>query len=70
MARNIRGNRDGENGENLTYTIHGRGVVERELLVEEVENGKHPNHSVYEINGTKFVRANPNSSEEDNINRN
>ncbi len=27
MANNIKGNGDGENGENQTYTIPGRGVV-------------------------------------------
>ncbi|EGR0977184.1 DUF3892 domain-containing protein, partial [Vibrio parahaemolyticus] len=26
MANNIKGNGDGENGENQTYTIPGRGV--------------------------------------------
>ncbi len=69
MAKKIRGNHDGENGENDSYTIQGRGEVSRETLVKEVENGKHPNHSIYEINGEKYVRANPDNSSDNNINK-
>ncbi|HBC3412350.1 TPA: DUF3892 domain-containing protein, partial [Vibrio parahaemolyticus] len=39
MAKNIRGNNDGEHGENDSYTIQGRGVVSRETLVDEVNAG-------------------------------
>jgi len=69
MAKKIRGNHDVENGENDSYTIQGRGEVSRGNLVKEVENGKHPNHSIYERDGEKYVRANPDGSSENNINK-
>lgn len=69
MAKNIRGNHDGENGENDSYTIAGRGVVERDQLVREVEEGKHPNHHVVNINGEDYVRSNPDSTESNNVNK-
>lgn len=68
MAKKIRGNQDGENGENESYTIPGRGVVERKQLVDEVNAGKHPNHHVISINGVDYVRSNPDSTESNNIN--
>lgn len=69
MATHIKGNQDGSNGENLTYTIHGRGVVERKTLVSEVKAGLHPNHSIYTINEIEYVRSNPNALQNDNINK-
>lgn len=69
MATKIRGNHDGENGENDNYTIQGRGEVSRGNLVKEVGNGKHPNHSIYERDGEKYVRANPDGSPKNNINK-
>ena len=69
MAKNIRGNNDGENGRNDSYTIQGRGVVTRQKLVNEVEAGKHPDHSVYQRDGEKFVRSNPDSTESNNVNK-
>ncbi|AVF75859.1 MULTISPECIES: DUF3892 domain-containing protein [Vibrio] len=67
MANNIKGNQDGENGENQTYTIPGRGVVDRETLVQEVEQGKHPNFHTVEVEGDKYVRANPDRSKGNNV---
>lgn len=69
MAKNIRGNHDGENGENDSYTIAGRGVVERDKLVQEVNEGRHPNHHVVNINGENYVRSNPDSTESNNVNK-
>ena len=69
MANTIRGNQDGENGENETYTIPGRGSsIPRPTVVKEVEQGKHPNHSIYERDGEKYVRANPDSKKKNNVN--
>lgn len=69
MAKNITGNNDGEGGRNESYTIPGRGVITRQILVKEVENGKHPDFSIYEINGEKFVRSDPDSTESNNVNK-
>ncbi len=69
MANNIKGNQDGENGENDTYTIQGRGSnIQRKTVVTEVKAGKHPNHSVYTLNGVEYVRANPDSKTKNNVN--
>lgn len=68
MANKIRGNRDGEGGRNDSYTIPGRGVVSRDQLVKEVERGKHPNFSTYERDGEAYVRSNPDSKENNNVN--
>ncbi len=68
MANNINGNQDGENGRNETYTIPGRGTVPREQLVNEIESGKHPNFSTYEREGETYVRANPDSTTDNNVN--
>lgn len=68
MAKNIKGNKDGENGRNETYTIPGRGTVARKVLVKEIEQAKHSDFSVYERDGEKFVRANPDDSSKNNVN--
>jgi len=68
VAKNIKGNRDGENGRNESYTIPGRGKVTRKKLVKEVEAGKHPCFSTYERDGESFVRANPDNLEKNNVN--
>ena len=69
MANIIKGNQDGTNGENETYTIPGRGSnIPRSEIVKEVEGGKHPNHSIYTLNGEKYVRANPDSKTKNNVN--
>lgn len=69
MAKNIRGNNDGEHGENDSYTIQGRGVVSREALVDEINTGKHPNHHVVNVNGEDYVRSNPDQQESNNVNK-
>lgn len=69
MAKEIKGNHDGSKGGNNTYNIKGRGTnIPRNQLVKEVELGKHPNHTVTEINGEKYIKAKPNSESSDNVN--
>ncbi|RRW46564.1 DUF3892 domain-containing protein [Pseudomonas luteola] len=69
MAKNIRGNGDGRNGRNESYTIPGRGVVPRARLVREVDAGKHPGFNTVNVNGTEYVRSNPDSQTSNNVNR-
>ena len=70
MANNITGNGDRDGGGNESYRIPGRGShIPRAQLVSEVEAGKHPNHHVVTIEGEGFVRANPDSSESNNVNK-
>lgn len=69
MADIIKGNNDGENGENDSYTIPGRGSqIPRPTVVREVKQGKHPNFSVYERNGVEYVRGKPDSRTRNNVN--
>jgi len=68
MARNIKGNQDGPGGGNNSYTIPGRGTVRRKKLVQEVEDGKHPNFGIYETQGEKYVRGKPDRTKGNNVN--
>jgi len=69
MADVIKGNQDGENGENDTYRIPGRSsAIPRSTVVREVERGQHPHHSVYKRDGEKYVRANPDRQRKNNVN--
>ncbi len=68
MANTIRGNKDGENGENQTYTIPGRGsAIPREQVVKEIKQGQHPHHSTYERDGVEYVRSKPDSQQKNNV---
>ena len=70
MAKNITGNNDGSKGGNDTYRIPGRGTnVSRNILTKEVKNGKHPDHGIYTRNRKEYVRAKPNSTKNDNVNK-
>lgn len=67
MAKHIRGNGDGKNGENQSYTIPGRGNVPRSQLVREVKAGKHPDFGIVTRDGTSYVRANPDGRKGNNV---
>ena len=70
MATNIRGNADSKDGSNNSYTIIGRGVVTRAQLVKKTTNGQHPNHHVVKnISGKESVRANPDRSKNNNVDK-
>lgn len=69
MAKNIKGNHDGAKGGNDTYNIVGRGTnIPRKIIVQEIKQGKHPEHTVTKIDGKEYAKAKPNSSEKDNVN--
>ena len=69
MAVNIRGNGDGNNGHNESYTILGRGTISRSKLVSEVKSGKHPKHTTTKVNGIEYVKAKPDNKTKNNVNR-
>lgn len=69
MAKNIKGNRDGLNNRNETYTIQGRGVISKNQVVKETNQGKHPNHFVTKINGNEYIKSKPNKNIDDNVNK-
>ena len=68
MAKTIKGNGDGPNGGNDSYTIRGRGSVSRRQVVREVQQGKHPNFGVVTVQGEKYVRGRPDTSKGNNVN--
>jgi Protein of unknown function (DUF3892) len=71
MAKIIRGNKDGKNGENRTYRIPGRGsAIPREQIVSEIKQGKHPEHSPYKRNGVEYARSNPDAQLKNNVDPN
>lgn len=65
----IKGNNDGPNGRNESYTIGSRTSVPRTEAVREVKAGKHPDSHVVKINDREYVRDNPDDSKKDNVNR-
>ena len=70
MANKITGNQDGSKGGNDTYNIQGRGTnIPRKKIVSETKKGLHPNHIVTKINGEEYIKAKPNSAEQDNVNK-
>ena len=64
------GNNDGPGGRNDTYKIGTRKNVKRSEAVKEVKKGKHSGAHVVKVNGREYVRDNPDSSKNDNVNRN
>ncbi len=69
MAKIIKGNQDGENGENDTYSIPGRGSsIPRPTVVKEVKDGKHPDFGIYKRNNVEYVRGKPDATKSDNVN--
>jgi hypothetical protein len=69
MANIIKGNQDGENGENETYSIPGRSSsIPRKTVVKEVKAGQHPNFGIYKREGVEYVRGKPDNTTKDNVN--
>lgn len=68
MAKIIRGNQDGSNGENKTYRIPGRSsAIPRKQVVKEIIQGQHPDHRTYTRNNVKYVRSKPDSQKQNNV---
>ena len=68
MAK-IKGKRDGAGGRNEHYDIGSRKDVPRKTVVREIERGEHSDAHVYERDGEKYARDNPDPSKKDNVNR-
>jgi hypothetical protein len=70
VANIIKGNQDGPNGENESYSIPGRGShIPRKMVVRGVKQHKHPHHSTYKLNGKEYIRAKPDSRTNNNVNQ-
>jgi len=68
MARIIKGNADGDNGENDSYRIPGRSSnIQRKVLVKEVKRDLHPDFGIYTRNKQEYVRGNPDRLKKNNV---
>jgi hypothetical protein len=68
MANIIRGNKDGENGENQSYRIPGRSTsIPRRQIVAEIKRGQHPNHAIYERDEVEYARSKPDRKRNNNV---
>ena len=69
MANIIKYNKDGENGENETYSIPGRSSsIPRKIVVKEVKAGQHPRFGTYKRYGVEYVGGKPDETKKDNVN--
>lgn len=68
MAK-ITGKNDGAGSRNEHYRVGSRDNVPRREVVKEIEGGKHSGYHIYERDGQKYVRDNPDSSKKDNVNK-
>ena len=67
MALRITGRREDENGANTHYRLSDGRIVTREEAVIMCRNGELPGHNIIEVNGVEYLRDNPDTREEDNI---
>lgn len=68
MAAKIKGNNDGPNGENLSYSVQGRNIP-KNVLIPLVEAGKYPGYHVLTADdGKKWIRGNPDKRKNNNVN--
>lgn len=67
MALRITGRKEDENGANTDYRLSDGRMVTREVAVGMCENGELPGYHIYERDGKKYLRDNPDTKEEDNI---
>lgn len=63
----ITGRREDENGANTHYRLSDGRIVSRAEAVRMRENGELLRYHVYERDGVKYLRDNPDAREEDNI---
>jgi len=71
MVLRVTGKRKGANGGNTHYRLgHEKGkgdIVTREEAVRMCKRGLLPDYHIYERNGVEYLRDNPDTSEDDNI---
>ena len=67
MALRIIGRREDANGANTHYKLSDGKIVTREEAVKMCKDGLLPNYHIYERDGVEYLRDNPDTREEDNI---
>lgn len=64
----IKGAQKSASGGNETYDVNG-AEMQREDVVKKVESGEISGYHIYERNGKKYIRDNPDSLTSDNVNQ-
>lgn len=54
-------------GKTISYIVDGKKQSTQQT-VREVENGKHENYHVREMNGKRFIASNPDNKTSNNVN--
>jgi len=67
MVLRIVGRREDENGANTHYKLSDGRIVTRTEGVAMCRRGELPGYHVMVINGVEYLRDNPDTREEDNI---
>ena len=67
MALRITGRREDKDGANTHYRLSDGRIVTREEGVTMHKNGELPDYHIYELNGVEYLRDNPDTRKEDNI---
>ena len=65
MALRVTGRREDDRGRNTHYRLSG--IVTRSEAVAMVESGNLPAYHIYERDGVKYLRDDPDTRESDNI---
>jgi hypothetical protein len=67
MVLRITGRREDEDGANTHYRLSDGRIVTREEGVRIHKNGLLPGYHIYERNGVEYLRDNPDTNPDDNI---
>ncbi len=67
MALRITGRREDERGRNTHFRLSDGRIVTLGEAVVMVESGNLPGYHIYERDGVKYLRDNPDTKESDNI---
>ena len=67
MSLRVVGRREDENGANTHYKLSDGRIVTRAEAVAMCKRGELPEYHVIVVNGVEYLRDNPDSREEDNI---
>lgn len=67
MALRITGRREDENGANTHYRLSDGRIVTREEAVRMCRRGLLPDYHIIVVNGVEYLRDNPDTRPEDNI---
>ena len=67
MVLRIIGRREGPTGANTHYKLSNGRIVTRGEAVAMCKRGELPGYNIVEVNGVEYLRDNPDTRKEDNI---